>query len=58
MNWQEQKKMKELRKEVKVSEWIEAENKRYHEADVHREHQREMEAKEQGNHKDKNVFSK
>ena len=25
---------------------------------VHREHQREMEAKDQGNHKDKNVFSK
>ena len=52
------RKMKELRKEVKVSEWIEAENKRYHEADVHREHQREMEAKEQGNHKDKNVLNK
>ena len=40
------RKMKELRKEVKVREWIEAENKS------------EMEAKDQGNHKDKNVFSK
>ncbi len=52
------RKMKELRKEVKVSEWIEAENKRYQETDVHREHQREMDAKEQENHKDKNVLNK